>query len=144
MATNKTNELSKAFLLPTNDFIAKMMDLDKLLEQNLECPYTVGQRIQFYRKGYAEKGEKEPTLAINGTIKVIDNRRGWLHVEHRWGMAIVKWQHEKVNVLQMSKKDRAELDALEVEDRTQRDVFSEVYGNPKFTVVGSATGRSKV
>lgn len=57
--------------------------------------FTVGQRVQFYRKD-----SEDHTLAINGTIRRIDYKTGWLHVEHKWGWAVVKPDQEKMQVLQ--------------------------------------------
>jgi hypothetical protein len=71
-----------------------------------EEAYTVGQRVQFYRKGYAPPGEKEPTLSINGMVKDVCPKTGWLTVEHKWGVAIVRPQEEKVQILQHKKGNK--------------------------------------
>ena len=62
----------------------------------MSTEYTVGQRIQFYRKGWSEDG-KTPSIAINGTIVAIND--GVARVEHRHGFALVKLGEESVNVL---------------------------------------------
>lgn len=120
-ALNKLSEASKV----TSEQVAKLIAA-------VEVPYQVGQRIQFYRKGYAEKGEKDPTIAINGTIRSIDQRRGWLHVEHRWGTAVVKIGEEKVSVLQHSKKENP------------TDLIDHEEVKAAYNVKGVRTGRSSV
>jgi hypothetical protein len=84
-------------------------EFTKTMEQSLKSEFTVGQRIQFYRKGLSEDG-KEITLAINGRITRIA-KNGWLTVEHRWGWATVKPDEEKLQVLQQkAKKGQPETD----------------------------------
>lgn len=60
--------------------------------------YSVGQRVQFYRKGWEEG--KDITLAINGTIRSICPKTGWLTADHKWGGAILRPDEEKIQVLQ--------------------------------------------
>jgi len=72
--------------------------IDALIAKTLETTetYAPGLRIQFYRKGYAETG-KDPTIAINGTIKSIKD--GVATVEHKHGIAMVKLEEERILIL---------------------------------------------
>jgi hypothetical protein len=128
--------------------------VDKLivdaLNEEIAPSFKVGERVQFYRKGYADKGEKEPTLAINGIVRRIDPKTGWLHVEHRWGWAVVKPSDEKVQLLQHKKAklnlaDAAtELDGEPVDETViarKSLMFAEMYGgNLKTVVKGTWSG----
>lgn len=108
------------------------------LDVEVQPGFKVNERVQFYRKGYAAPGEKDPTLAINGVVKKICPKTGWLEVHHKWGVATVKPQDEKVQILQHKKgKVERELAAMdegsaivvEAEYQTKKnEVFTKAYG----------------
>jgi hypothetical protein len=86
-------------------------------DPELALGFAKGKRVQFYRKGYAEQGDKAPTLAISGKVTQVDPKTGWLTVEHKWGVAIVKPEEEKVQVLQNKKVHKHDTEAEFVDEQ---------------------------
>lgn len=138
--------------LIVNDFLSEVKAaLDGEMETKVydDVTFKPGVRIQFYRKGWADKGENEPTLAINGTIRKI-SKTGVATVDHRWGVAFVNLVSEKLQVLQQrkSKADPAETDAVEVEGTkvvdghhrarlaAKNSEYAKVYGSEAYQING--------
>lgn len=86
-------------------------DLVDAMNRAVSSEFSVGQRIQFYRKD-----AEDNTLAINGTITRICPKTGWLTVEHKWGWATVKPDKEKLQVLQQKAAKKAALASAYGED----------------------------